>query len=146
MLLDYFSGSIANVISKAVCNFVIACLDYLTSELSHHTWSILNRYVPLFQACCSIFSRNFLKDLLSHASAMFVILIFNICNVYEMISHIHRMRSGKDGRYGFKISRKHQRLVFVFSLLVRLIWFCDTAKLSKSVLSNFKNHMHRHQP
>ena len=76
---------------QAVCNFVIACLDYLTSELSHHTWRILNRYVPLFQACCSIFSRNFLKDLLSHASAMFVILIFNICNVYEMISHIHRI-------------------------------------------------------
>ena len=48
------------------------------------------------------------------------------------------LRLGKDGRYGFKISWKHWRLVFIFSLLVRLIWFCETAKLSNSVLSNCK--------
>ena len=59
-----------------------------------------------------------------------------------IISRIHSIEVGKDGRYGFKISRKHRRLAFVFSLLVRLIWFCDTAKLSKSVLSNFKNYTH----
>ena len=49
---------------------------------------------------------------------------------------------------------------FFFSLLIRLIWFCDTAKLSNSALSNFKNrahfpviqtfqnqeNLHRHQP
>ena len=36
------------------------------------------------------------------------------------------------------LDMKHRRLVFDFSLLVRLIWFCEMAKLSKSVLSNFK--------
>ena len=34
------------------------------------------------------------------------------------------LRSGKDGRYSFEISRKHRILAFDFSLLVRLIWFC----------------------
>ena len=48
------------------------------------------------------------------------------------------LRLGKGDRYGFDISQKHRRLAFVFSLLVRLIWFCETAKLRKSVLSNFK--------
>ena len=48
------------------------------------------------------------------------------------------VRSGKDGRYGFKISWKHRRLVLVFSLLIRLIWFCEMANLSNSVLSNCK--------
>ena len=48
------------------------------------------------------------------------------------------LRSGKDGKHGFEISRKHRRLGFAFSVLVRLTWFCETAKLSKSVLSNFK--------
>ena len=47
------------------------------------------------------------------------------------------LRSGKDIRYGFDISRKHRRLAFIFSLLVRLIWFCETAKLSTSLLSNY---------
>ena len=41
-------------------------------------------------------------------------------------------------KMSFKISQKHQRLAFVYSLLVRLIWFCETAKIKKSVLSNFK--------
>ena len=48
------------------------------------------------------------------------------------------LRLGKNGRYGFKISWKHRKLTFVFSLLVRLIWFWETAKLSNSVLSNCK--------
>ena len=48
------------------------------------------------------------------------------------------LTSGKDVRYGFEISREYRRLAFVFSPFVKLIWFCETAKLSKSVLSNFK--------
>ena len=47
-----------------------------------------------------------------------------------------RLWFGKDGRYDFKTSWKHWRLVFVFSLPFRLIWFFEMAKLS--VLSNFK--------
>ena len=54
------------------------------------------------------------------------------------------LRLGKDGSYGLEMSQKHQRFAFVFSILVRLIWFCQTAKLSKSVLSNFKR-MTQHQ-
>ena len=38
------------------------------------------------------------------------------------------LRSGKDGRYGFKN----------WHVLVRLIWFCEMAKLGKFVLSSFK--------
>ena len=45
------------------------------------------------------------------------------------------LRLGKDGRYGFQIFRKYRRLAFAFSLLVRLIWFREIAKLSKFVLS-----------
>ena len=30
------------------------------------------------------------------------------------------------------------KISIFFSLLVRLIWFCETAELSKSVLSNLK--------
>ena len=44
------------------------------------------------------------------------------------------LRLSQNSRYGFEISRKHRRLPFVYSLF----WFCETAKLSKSVLSNFK--------
>ena len=48
-------------------------------------------------------------------------------------------RSGKDSRCGFEISWKHRRLSFDFSLLVRLIWFCEIAKLNKSVSFKFQN-------
>ena len=55
------------------------------------------------------------------------------------------LRSDEDIKYGFQISRKHWRSVFVFSLLVKLIWFGEMAELSKSVLSNFKR-MRWYQP
>ena len=55
------------------------------------------------------------------------------------------LRSDKDIKYGFQISRKHWRSVFVFSLLLKLIWFGEMAELSKSVLSNFKK-MSWYQP
>ena len=51
---------------------------------------------------------------------------------------IHSIEVGKDGRYGFEISGKYERLAFAFRLLVRLIWFSETAKLNKPVASNFK--------
>ena len=38
------------------------------------------------------------------------------------------LRSGKDDRYGFEVSWKHQILMFVFSLFVRLILLCEMAK------------------
>ena len=59
----------------------------LVSELSYHAWGIPNKYAPLFQACCSVFSRNLLKDLLDWAGEMSVVLIFDICNVYEIVAY-----------------------------------------------------------
>ena len=55
--------------------------------MSHHAQGILNKYAPLFQACCSVFSRNLLKDLLNHAGEISVVLIFDISNVYEIVAY-----------------------------------------------------------
>ena len=63
---------------------------------------------------------------------------WHFANFHLWLAIFAVLRLGKDSRYGFKFSRKYRRLAFVYSLLVRLIWFCETAKLSKSVLSNFK--------
>ena len=43
--------------------------------------------LPLFQACCSVFPRNLLEDLLDRACEMPVILIFDICNVYQIVAY-----------------------------------------------------------
>ena len=66
---------------------------------------------------------------------MCVVLIFDICNVYEIFAVL---RPRKNGRYGFEISRKHQRLTFVFILLARLIWFCEAPKTKSVYFLNFK--------
>ena len=43
---------------------------------------------PLFQACCLVFPKNLLKDLLSQdVGKMSVVLVFNICNAYEIITY-----------------------------------------------------------
>ena len=47
----------------------------------------LIKYTPLFQACCLVFSRNMHKDLLDHPGEMSVVLIFDICNVYETVAY-----------------------------------------------------------
>ena len=60
---------------------------WLASELSHHARGNLNKYAPLFQACCSVFARNILKDLLNSACEMPVVLIFDICNVYGIVAY-----------------------------------------------------------
>ena len=52
-----------------------------------HTQDILNKYATLFQACCSVFPRNLLKDLLDCAARLPVVLIFDICNVYEIVAY-----------------------------------------------------------
>ena len=107
MLLEYFLGSMANVIPKELCLYAFSLLGssdpskkhFLQRtinmiykcglstnhqyDLSHHTQGILNNYAPLFQACCSIFLRNLLKDLLDCAVEMSVVLIFDIYNIYS---------------------------------------------------------------
>ena len=55
--------------------------------MSHHAQGILSKYAPLFQACCLVFPRNLLKDLLNRASAISVVLIFDISNVYEIVAY-----------------------------------------------------------
>ena len=56
---------------------------------------------PLLQVCCSVFPKYLLKDLLVRSGEMSAVLIFKICNVYEIVAY------GKDGRYGFEISWKN---------------------------------------
>ena len=43
---------------------------------------------PLFQACCLVFQKNLLKDLLNQdVGKMSVVLVFNICNAYEIVAY-----------------------------------------------------------
>ena len=44
-------------------------------------------YAPLFQACCLVFPRNLLKDVLNRAGEVCVVLTFDICNIYEIVAY-----------------------------------------------------------
>ena len=55
--------------------------------LYHHARGILNKYAPLFQAYCSVFPRKLLKDLFDRADEISAVLIFDICNVYEIAAY-----------------------------------------------------------
>ena len=98
--------------SEQVCSIVLGLLFSFPDKFAQaSTWS-----------CC--------RD----AYALYFIDLLCLWDCWLWLALFTVLRSGKDGRYGFKISRKYRRLAFVFSLLVRLIWFCETAKLSNSVL------------
>ena len=103
----------------------------------------LNKYAPLFQACCLVFARICLRtSSIVLAGCLSLFLTFAVfMKLSLMIVCIHSIEIGcKKSRYGLEISRKHPRLVFafsietkrqtlllylhVFSLLVRLTWFC----------------------
>ena len=118
---------------------------WLASELSHPARGILNKYAPLFQTCYTVSLRNLLKDLLDCLARCMWSLFLTFANFCLWLAVFAVLRLSEDGRYGFKFSWKHQCLAFVFSLLVRLIRFCEMAKLSKSLLSNF-NRMTSYQP
>ena len=47
---------------------------------------IPNKYAPLLQACCSVFPKNLLKDLLNRAGKVPVVLICDIYNVYKIVA------------------------------------------------------------
>ena len=186
MLLDYFSLSMANVISKKL--FVnLSWLVWIIFRLNFKTffWQyMLSLYLLLQIVLCNFFTKEtsiwfvilvayfrIISPRPRHSEQICSIvsgLLFNfpekfaqrptqsswrdvcdICywhlqclwNCRLWLAVFTALRSGKDSRYGFETSRKHWRLTFVefiFSLLVRLTWFCGTAKLSKYVLSNFK--------
>ena len=53
-------------------------------RLSKTFWT---NYAPLFQASCLVFRRNMLKDLLNCADEMLLVLIFDICNSYEIVTY-----------------------------------------------------------
>ena len=115
----------------------------MVSFWRHRAQDILNKYAPLFQSCCSVFRRKLPENLLNHSGEITAVLIFGLCNVYEIVAydwlHSQHWGGGKNVRYEFEISLKHRRLVFVFRRLVRLIWFCETPELIKSVLSIFND-------
>ena len=101
----------------------------MTSELSHHTWGILNKYAPLFQACCSVFPRNLLKDLLNSACETHVVLIFDICNAYDWLYSQYRGQV-KYSQYQGQVKMVDMVLKAVF---VNLSWrayiiFCLNSK------------------
>ena len=83
--------------------------------------------IPLFQACYSVSPRNLVNDLLNRAGELPVVLIFDICNwnCCLWLAVFTVLRSGKHCRYGFKISWKHRRLAFIFSLLG---WFSSVKR------------------
>ena len=60
---------------------------WLASELFQQARGILNKYAQLFWACCPVFPRHLLKELLNRAGEMSVVLIFGICNVYEIAAY-----------------------------------------------------------
>ena len=86
-----------------------------------------------FQACCSVFPRNLLKDLLDHPGEISVVLIFDICNVYEIFAYdwLYSQYLGLvkmvDMASKFHRNIEDWRLLLV---LVRLCWSCETTKLS----------------
>ena len=105
----------------------------LTIELYHHARGILNKYSPLLQACCSVFPIKFAQDLVDRAGEVSLVLIFDICNVYDWLySQCCGRVKMVDMASKFLGNIEHWRL------LVRVIWICETAKLSKFVLSNFQ--------
>ena len=58
---------------------------------------MLNKNAKLFQACCSVFPRKLHKDLLDCVDEMLVVLIFEMGNVYEIVSYdwlIHSIEVG----------------------------------------------------
>ena len=105
----------------------------LTIELYHHARGILNKYSPLLQACCSVFPIKFAQDLVDRAGEVSLVLIFDICNVYDWLY------SQCCGRVKMvDMASKFLGNIEDWRLLVRVIWFCETAKLSKFVLSNLQ--------
>ena len=54
---------------------------------NYPTRGCLNKYTPLLQDCFSAFPRNLIKDLFDRADEMSVVLIFDICNDYKIVTH-----------------------------------------------------------
>ena len=95
--------------NKVICKLGGWPQNYLTTHEAFWT-SILYCFRPVVQ-----FSREICSILLNCACEMSVVLVFDICNVYEIVALwldvFTVLRSGNYGRYGCKISRKHLFLV-----------------------------------
>ena len=79
------------------------------------------------------FPNKFAQDLVDRAGEVSLVLIYDICNVYDWLY------SQYCGRVKMvDMAPKFLGNIEDWRLLVRVIWFCETAKLSKFVLSNFQ--------
>ena len=102
---------------------------------------MLSLYLPLKVLLSNVLPinmtpRNLLKDLLNRAGELPVVLIFDNCNLYEIVAY-DWLYSQYWGRVKIIDNAwKHRRLAFVFSLLVWLIWFCKTRYFCSFKLQN----------
>ena len=60
---------------------------FMVSFQRHRAEDILNKYAPLLQAYCSVFPRKLPEDLVNRDGVLTVVLIFDICNVHEIVAY-----------------------------------------------------------
>ena len=75
------------------------------------------------------------KDLLNRAGKMSVVLIFNICNAYEIVAYewLYLPYWGR-----VKMVDMASKIAVSFNCVSLVFFFCEVEKLSKSVFSSFK--------
>ena len=116
---DWFAKPIYSVVP---CCYLLSCISVSAYKFMALNYSFRVAYHTVFtfimQIFVNILQSSFLPGFVPHKN--------------------EDRRMSAFTKLNFKISQKHRRLAFIFSLLVRLIWFCETAKLNKSVLSNLK--------
>ena len=85
---------------------------FMVSFWRHRAEDILNKYAPLLQACCSVFPRKLPEDLLNRDGELTVVLIFDICNVHEIVAYdwLHSQHWGGGG--GVKMLNMASKLLW----------------------------------
>ena len=121
MLSLYFSLQIllSNVFLRnhqyIICNFGGWPQNYLTTPEAFWT-SMLHCFRPTVQFSREISSRTYSIVLARCLWSLFLTFVV-LMKLSHMIDCIHSIEFRcEDGRYGFEISWKHRRLVFVFSM------------------------------
>ena len=110
--------------------FVIMVADHrIISPRPRHSEEVFSMVAGLLFS----FPNKFAQDLVDRAGELSLVLIYDICNVYDWLY------SQYCGRVKMvDMAPKFLGNIEDWRLLVRVIWFCETAKLSKFVLSNFQ--------
>ena len=121
-----------------ICNFSSWTQNYITTPEICWT-SMLHCFWPAVQfSQKNIFSTTYLIVLARCPVVIFFWHLQCIWNCCLWLTVLTRCKSVKIINTASKFLRTIEDWHFVFSLLVRLIWVCETVKLSKSVLLNSK--------